>query len=151
MTINKFVGVGNLTREPELRRTQSGMAVLNFGIAVNNRRKNAQGDWEDDPCFLDCAMFGNRAEAVSNYLSKGAKCAVEGRLRTEAWQAKDGGKRSKVSLVVDEIEFMSRNDGSHQGQVSQPMNQGGMYQASTSTAGPEIEMGVYDEDIPFGG
>lgn len=149
MSINRVNISGNLTREPELRRTQSGMAILSFGIAVNDRRKNPQtGEWEDYANFVDCTMFGNRAESLSNILTKGMKCAIEGKLRWSQWE-RDGQKRSKLEVIVDEVEFMSKGQ---QGQVSKPLNQGGMYQASTSTSGPEIEMGAYEaDDIPFGG
>lgn len=83
------------------------MQVLSFGVAVNDRRRNAQtGEWEDYPNFIDCTMFGNRAEGVSKYLTKGAKVSIEGKLRWSQWE-KDGQKRSKIEVIVDEIEFMS--------------------------------------------
>lgn len=142
MSINRVIISGNLTREPQLRRTQSGMAILGFGVAVNDRRKDPQsGEWSDYANFVDCTMFGNRAESLSNYLSKGMKVAIEGKLRYSTWE-RDGQKRSKLEVVVDELEFMLSRDGGQRG---------GAYQASTSTAGPEIGIGtsVYDEDIPF--
>lgn len=108
MSINKVLITGNLTRDPELRQTQSGMQVLSFGVAVNDRRKNSQtGEWEDYPNFIDCTMFGARAEAVSRYIGKGSKVAIEGKLRWSQWQ-QDGNKRSKIEVVVDEIEFMNQ-------------------------------------------
>lgn len=106
--INRVMLSGNLTREPELRSTPGGMAVLQMGIAVNGRRKNGQtGQWEDVPNYFDLVMFGNRAQAVSQHLGKGSKVAVEGELRWRQWQAQDGSNRSKVEVVVNEIEFMS--------------------------------------------
>lgn len=109
MSINKAIISGNLTRDPELRSTTGGMQVLNFGVAVNDRRKNNQtGQWEDKPNFIDCVMFGNRAESVSRFLSKGAKVAVEGKLSWSQWQDKQTGQnRSKIEVLVDEIEFLS--------------------------------------------
>ena len=71
--INRVVISGNLTRDPEVRRTQGGMAIMSFGVAVNDRRKNNAGEWEDYANFIDCTMFGSRAEAISDYLSKGSK------------------------------------------------------------------------------
>lgn len=107
MSINRVNVTGNLTREVELRSTGSGMAVLTLGIAVNDRRKNPQsGEWEDQPNFLDCVMFGSRAESVAKMLSKGSKVAIEGKLRWSQWE-KDGQKRSKIEIVVDDIEFLS--------------------------------------------
>ena len=114
MSINRVVISGNLTRDAELRRTQSGMAILNLGVAVNDRRRNNQtGEWEDYANFIDCILFGARADAIANYLTKGTKVAVEGKLRWSQWE-KNGEKRSKIEVVVDEIEFMSRQDGGQQ-------------------------------------
>ena len=110
MAINRVTITGNLTRDPELRATQSGTAVVTMGIAVNDRRKNPQtGEWEDVPNFFDVTMFGTRAEALTRYLSKGSKVAIEGKLRWRQWE-KDGEKRSKVEIVADEVEFMSSRE-----------------------------------------
>ena len=88
MSINRVIISGNLTRDPELRQTQSGMAVLSFGVAVNDRRKNpSTGEWEDYPNFVDCTMFGARANSLANYLSKGTKVSIEGKLRWSQWNA----------------------------------------------------------------
>ena len=110
MSINRVIISGNLTREPELRRTQGGMAILSFGVAVNDRRWNQEtGEWEDYANFVDCTMFGNRAESLSNHLSKGTKVAIEGKLRWSQWE-REGQKRSKLEVIVDELEFMSSRD-----------------------------------------
>ena len=125
MSINRVNISGNLTRDPELRATAGGTQVLSFGVAVNDRRKNPQtGDWEDYPNFVDCTMFGTRAEAVSRYLSKGTKVAIEGKLRYSSWE-RDGQRRSKLEVIVDEIEFMSR--GSQGGQGGYGQNGGNSY------------------------
>ncbi len=112
MSINRVVISGNLTRDPELRATQSGMAVLKMGVAVNDRRKNPQsGEWEDVPNFFDVTVFGQRGESLSRFLSKGSKVAIEGKLRWSQWETPDGDKRSKVEIIADDIEFLSsRND-----------------------------------------
>jgi single-strand DNA-binding protein len=138
MSINKVLISGNLTRDPELRATASGMPVLGLGVAVNDRRKNqSTGEWEDFPNFIDCTMFGARAESVKNFLSKGSKVAIEGKLRWSQWE-RDGQKRSKIEVIIDEIEFLSARDGSSQ---SPQMRHTEIPEA------PEIT--VYDEDIPF--
>ena len=130
MSINRVNITGNLTRDPDLRQTSGGTSVLAFGVAVNDRRKNPQtGEWEDFPNFVDCTMFGARAEAVSRFLAKGAKVAVEGRLRYSTWE-KDGQRRSKLEVVVDEIEFMSRD------------GQGGARPQAPAPGG-------YDDELPF--
>ena len=126
MSINRVAVSGHLTRDPELRATAGGTQVLSFGIAVNDRRKNPQtGEWEDYPNFVDCTMFGTRAEKIHRYLSKGCKVAIEGKLRYSSWE-RDGQRRSKLEIIVEEIEFLSR-------------------QQSAELA-PEDP---YDEDIPF--
>lgn len=108
MSINRVNVSGNLTRDPEARMTSGGTQVLSFGVAVNDRRRNPQtGEWEDYPNFVDCTMFGSRAEAVSRYLTKGSKVAIEGKLRYSSWE-RDGQKRSKLEVIVDELEFMSK-------------------------------------------
>lgn len=116
MSINRVVVSGNLTRDPELRVTPGGTQVLGFGVAVNDRRRNQQtGEWEDYPNFIDCTMFGNRAEALSRILRKGMKVAIEGKLRYSSWEDKNGGgRRSKVEIIPDEVVLMSQNpNGQH--------------------------------------
>ena len=140
MSINRVVISGNLTRDPELRSTSSGMSVLKLGVAVNDRRKNQQtGEWEDVPNFVDCTMFGSRADALSQYLSKGTKVAIEGKLRWSSWENQQGEKRSKLEVVVDEIEFMSSRSGGGQG--------GGFSQEAPEPS--SAVSAVNDEEIPF--
>lgn len=106
MSINKVLLTGNLTRDAELKSLPSGTDVLEFGIAVNERRKNNQtGEWEDCPNFFDCSLFGKRAEGLSRYMVKGRKVALEGKLQWRQWE-RDGEKRSKVSIVVNEVDLM---------------------------------------------
>ena len=157
MSINRVTISGNLTRDPELRATAGGTQVLSFGVAVNDRRRNPQnGEWEDYPNFVDCTMFGTRAEAVSRYLSKGSKVAIEGKLRYSSWE-RDGQRRSKLEVIVDEIEFLSRGQqGGGQGGYGQPAYGHGGYDAASMPApapqapAPVPPAGdVFDEDIPF--
>lgn len=153
MSINRVAISGNLTREPELRQTTSGMAVLGFGVAVNDRRKNQQtGEWEDVPNFIDCTMFGARAKSVSRFLSKGSKVAIEGKLRWSQWE-RDGQKRSKIEVVVDEIEFMSAGNGQAQANAAQQATMPAPAQpqqpAGAATAAPSM-YDIYDEQsLPF--
>lgn len=173
MSINRVNLTGNLTRDPELRQTPGGTAVLSFGIAVNDRRRNANGEWEDYPNFIDCVIFGGRAEPLSRFLSKGSKVALEGKLRWSSWE-RDGQKRSKIEVIVDEIEFMSArqnngNNGSYgqsddySGYAAQPAysapapapsyNQGynGAFGGSGSSAADmsSASSDVFESDIPF--
>ena len=150
MSINKVMATGNLTRDPELRATPAGTQVLRFGMAVNDRAKNQQtGEWEDRPNFVDCVIFGARAEAMDRILAKGMKVAVEGRLRYSSWQDKEGNRRSKLEVVVDEIDLMSSRAA-----AQQPASQA--YAASAPQGRPQPARvaqtpaaDVYDEDIPF--
>ena len=157
MSINRVTISGNLTRDPELRATAGGTQVLSFGVAVNDRRRNAQtGEWEDYPNFVDCTMFGTRAEAVSRFLAKGNKVAIEGKLRYSSWE-RDGQRRSKLEVIVDEIEFLSRGQqGGGQGGYGQPAyGQGGYDAAPMPAPAPQAPApvppagDVFDEDIPF--
>ena len=151
MSINRVIISGNLTRDSELRSTASGLPVLGFGVAVTDRRKNQQtGEWEDYPNFIDCTMFGARAESLSRYLSKGTKVSVEGKLRWSQWE-REGQKRSKLEVIVDELEFMSSRN-------SDSSSYGGGYAAPAAAPAPapaavppvvDASSSVYDEDIPF--
>lgn len=134
MSINKVLISGNLTRDAELRATSGGMSILSFGVAVNDRRKNSQtGEWENCPNYIDCTIFGRRADALAQYLTKGLKVAIEGKLHYSSWEDRNGGgKRSKLDVTVDEIELMSsRNE--------QPKPQQLQQQAAAFS----------DDDLPF--
>ena len=128
MSINKVFLTGNLTRDPYLGATSGGTSVLKFGLAVNDRRKNNKtGEWEDYPNFVDCVMFGTRASSIKKFLSKGSKVSVDGKLHWSQWE-RDGQKRSKIDVIIDQIEFMSTRN------QNQPVH---------------VQAEVYDEDIPF--
>lgn len=152
MSINRVSISGNLTRDPELRVTQGGTAVLGFGVAVNDRRQNKQtGEWEDVPNFVDCAVFGKRADSLSGRLAKGMKVAIDGKLRYSSWE-RDGQRRSKLEVIVDEIEFMSRAGDSkpkYGPQVAQTQ-QTPAYGYGAPNSSPQVAtVDTYDDDIPF--
>ena len=148
MSINRVNITGNLTRDPELRATAGGTQILSFGVAVNDRRKNPQtGAWEDVPNFVDCIVFGQRAEAVSRFISKGSKVAIEGKLRFSSWETKDGDRRNKLEVIVDEIDFMSRASGQ---QVTSPAAEAAKVADTPAYGTPRApEPEFYDADIPF--
>ena len=148
MSINRVNITGNLTRDPELRSTAGGTQILSFGVAVNDRRRNQQtGEWEDVPNFVDCIVFGQRAEAVSRFISKGSKVAIEGKLRFSAWETKEGQRRSKLEVVVDEIDFLSRASGQ---QVTSPAAEAAKVADTPAYGTPRApEPEFYDADIPF--
>lgn len=110
MSINSVSISGNITRDPVLTDTVSGSFVLKFGVAVNDRRKGKDG-WEDYASFIDCVMFGKRAESISKYIHKGTKVSIQGKLNQDRWNDKSTGEaRSKIVVYVDEIELMSRRE-----------------------------------------
>ena len=131
--INTVTLGGRLTRDPELKATQSGVSILEFAIASNTSRKNQAGQWEDVAGFFECRVFGSRADSLARILHKGMPVVVAGRLSYSQWEAKDGsGKRSKIEIVADMVELPPKQDG-HQAQPAQ--------QAAPT---------VYDyDDIPF--
>ena len=110
--INRVVLVGNLTRDPELRHTPSGMAVCGLRIAVNTRRKDsATGQWTEKPNYFDITVWGNQGESCAQYLSKGRPVAVDGRLEWREWDAQDGTKRQAVEIIADSVQFLGGRDG----------------------------------------
>lgn len=156
MSINRVSLSGNLTRDPELRTTASGMAVLSLGIAVNDRRKNNQtGEWEDYANFIDCTMFGTRAQTIAQYLHKGQRVMLDGKLRYSTWE-RDGQKRSKIEVIIDDIDFSgTRNDsqgsgsyGGYSQPAASPAAGAAAYSAPTTPV-VDTNSSVYDEDIPF--
>ena len=133
MGINKSIFSGNIGQEPELRSTPSGMPILTFSLAVTDRVKNKQsGEWENYTNWMNCIMFGSRAESVAKLIGKGSKVVVECKARWSQWE-KDGVKRSKTEFIVDEIEFLSQ------------ATQG----AQRDTQSQQSDSSPYDEDIPF--
>lgn len=107
--INSVTLGGNLTSDSTLRTTAGGMGILSFGIAVNERKKDPQtGEWVDVPSFFDCTLFGSRAEKLAGYLMRGTKVVVSGFLRQSSWE-KDGQRRSKVEVIVNDLDFLTRN------------------------------------------
>ena len=164
MPINSVHIVGRLGADPELRQTSGGLAILSMRVAVNEYRKNKQtGETDEYTNWVDCSMFGERAQKVSQHVSKGSKVAIEGRLRYSTWE-KDGQKRSKLEVIIEEIEFLSQGNQTSQYQASQyqsPQYQAAQYQAPQAApqyqapqqapqpAQMPAQASMYDEDIPF--
>lgn len=145
--MNKVILIGRLTRDPELRYTQSGKAVASFTLAVDRRHsKNAQ-DNQPTADFISCVAWDKLAETIGNNLAKGRRVGVEGRMQVRTYDAQDGSKRYVTEVVVNELEFLdAKKDGS-----AQPAGNAGNgkpqqnRQAPPTTAAPEFE----DEEIPF--
>jgi single-strand DNA-binding protein len=116
--LNKVMLIGRLTREPESRSFSNGGKVVKFGFAVNNRRKNmSSGQWEDDPVFIDCEAFnrgdqGGLADRIETSLHKGSQIFIDGHLRFDQWTDKEGNKRSKLMVRVDNFQYLDpKSDG----------------------------------------
>lgn len=151
---NRVILVGNLTRDIELKYTPGGTAVTDIGLAVNDRRKSASGEWVDETTFVDVTLWGRTAEVASEYLGKGSPILVEGRLKLDTWET-DGQKRSKLRVVCDRMQMLGGGGGgrSRSGDDQSSYQGGGGYQgdspgqreAQPTGSGP----GYDDPEIPF--
>jgi len=107
---NKIILAGNLTRDVEVRYTQGGSAIGNTGIATNRKFKSATGEQKEEVLFVDLTFFGRTAEIANQYLRKGSKVLVDGRLKLDQWTAQDGSKRSKHSVTVESLQMLGSRD-----------------------------------------
>jgi single-strand DNA-binding protein len=145
--INRVVLVGNLTKDPELRQTPSGMAVCNLRLAVNTRRKdNATGQWTEKPNYFDITVWGAQGENCAQYLAKGRPVGIDGRLEWREWDAQDGTKRQAVEVVADTVQFLGgRGDGEGGGGGGG----GNQFVPAGATSGADADFTATDDDIPF--
>ncbi len=150
---NKVILLGNLTRDPQLSYTPNQTAVVDFGLATNRKWTSQDGSTRDETCFVDCRMFGRRAEVVNKYLKKGNPLFVEGRLTFSSWEAQDGSKKSKLRVTVENFEFIGGGQGgggsSEGGRNSRSAGQNNSYNQSDYDSEPAFEPGNVDDDIPF--
>ena len=109
--LNKVFLIGNLTRDPELRYTPGGAAVVKFGMAVNRTWTTPTGEKKEEVCFVDVQAWARRAEVISEYCKKGSPLFVEGRLQLNTWEGKDGQKRSQLRVVVENFQFLGAPTG----------------------------------------
>ena len=138
--VNMAVVAGRLVKDPELKATTGGSSVLEFSVAFNTSKRSQTGEWEDEANYIDCVLFGNRAESLSRFLHKGMKVTVLGALKQQRWQGRDGQNRSRIVLNANEVELPDR-----QQQQEQPTY------AAPQPAPQQLPMdtGLYDEEIPF--
>ena len=166
-SVNQVILMGNLTRDPELRQTPSGQNVCSFSLALNRAYKGQNGEWQEATDYIDCVAWGPLAERISQYLSKGRRALVQGRLQSRSWE-QDGQKRSKVEVLANDVTFVdSRGDGSGNGgsgfgggdggQTAAPAPSGGSGAGAGSSSGKKQDDVVDDigdepinlDDIPF--
>lgn len=166
-----MVIAGRTTKDPEIKVTPSGTAVLSLSLAVNDTKKNAQGEWEETADFFDCKVFGKRAESLAQYITKGSKLTINGRLHQNRWQAQDGTNRSSVSIIVQDIELPPRTQpqGTGEGyedyaqppqptqpaQPAQATQSNRLIDVQTTVAAPKpapqpiAQDSMYGDEIPF--
>jgi single-strand DNA-binding protein len=166
-SFNRVVLLGNVTRDPELRYIASGTAVTDIGLAVNDRRKTATGEWVDETTFVDVTLWGRTAEVAGEYVTKGSPLLIEGRLKLDTWE-KDGKKNSKLRVVGERMQLLGskgdgpRGEGSRGGGAgrSRPAGRGApagggddfTQDSGSYDDGPPISSGGSggaDDDIPF--
>jgi single-strand DNA-binding protein len=166
-SFNRVVLLGNVTRDPELRYIASGTAVTDIGLAVNDRRKTATGEWVDETTFVDVTLWGRTAEVAGEYVTKGSPLLIEGRLKLDTWE-KDGKKNSKLRVVGERMQLLgSKGDGSRGGGAARarPAGRGApagsaggsggddfAHDSGSYDDGPQISSGGSigaDDDIPF--
>jgi single-strand DNA-binding protein len=142
-TINSVVLVGNLTRDPELRHTPSGTAVCSLRLAVNTRRKDpASGQWTEKPNYFDITVWGQQGENCAQYLAKGRRVGVQGRLEWREWEAQDGSKRQAVEVIAETVQFLDSRAEAEGGGQYVPAG------AAAQTADADFGAAA-DDDIPF--
>ena len=141
---NKVILMGNLTRDPQLRYLPSNTPVCDFGLAVNRKRRGQDGEMHEETCFVDVDAFGKPAETINQYMSKGRPILIEGRLRFRQWTTEDGQRRSKLSVVAENFQF-----------VGGPRSEAGAGSARAATEGGSSQQQQQqdapppDDDIPF--
>ena len=109
-SLNQVTLMGNLTRDPELRQTPNGQTVTNFSLALNRSYKDQSGEWQEVTDYIDIVCWGPLAERVAQYLSKGRRCLVQGRLQSRSWE-QEGQKRSKVEVLANDVTFLDSRGG----------------------------------------
>jgi single-strand DNA-binding protein len=139
-SLNQAFLMGNLTRDPELRQTPSGQSVCSFSLALNRAYKDQSGEWQEATDYIDIVAWGPLAERVAQYLTKGRRCLVQGRLQSRSWE-QDGQKRSKVEVLANDVTFLDSRGGSDNG------NGGGEYDQTPKPSKPAKKDDIVIEDI----
>ena len=161
-SFNRVVLLGNITRDIEVKYLQSGMAVTELGLAVNDRRKNQQGEWVEETTFVDITLWGRTAEVAGEYLGKGSQVLIEGRLKLDTWET-DGQKRSKLRVVGERMQMLGGkgggggSGGGSRGAPSQQYDDGGDFgepsgppaRSQGRSSAPPSAPPPTPDDIPF--
>lgn len=155
---NKVLLMGNLTRDVELKHTPSNMAVANIGIATSRKFKGKDGELKEETTFVDCEAWGATAENMAKFFSKGRPVFIEGRLKLDQWEDKDGSKKSKMRVVVESFQFVDSKGGGGSGGSGGDYGGGSEAPARRPSSGAKSSQPAYsgptheplgEDDIPF--
>ena len=150
--------IGNLTRDPDVRMLSNGRPVCNFGLALNRNYKDSEGNRKEEVTFVDVECYGPRAEAVGRFFTKGRSIFVEGRLKLDQWESKEGEKRSAIRVVLDNFEFVdskqesanvpiqNKSTPSNKSDTPSDTNPAPSNDSSVSSTNQDPDL---DEDVPF--
>ncbi|MGH7237999.1 MAG: single-stranded DNA-binding protein [Candidatus Saccharimonadales bacterium] len=138
-SVNQVILMGNLTRDPELRQIPSGQSVCSFSLALNRAYKNQSGEWVEATDFIDVTAWGPLGERVAQYMSKGRRCLVQGRLQSRSWE-QDGVKRSKVEVNASDVTFLDGRGGGED-------NADSSYGDDNSSSKPAPSKKAKDDDV----
>ncbi|MBA3591750.1 single-stranded DNA-binding protein [Methylibium sp.] len=154
--VNRVFLIGNCTRDPQVKMISGDRAVANFGLAINERWKDKDGQQKESTVFVDCEAWGRTAELVGQYVIKGKPLFVEGKLKLDTWDDKDGGKRSKLKVVVDSVQFLgSKSSGDAGGEDHHEPAAPAAAPASAQARAPQVPKPVagkgaaVEDEIPF--
>jgi len=156
--LNKVMLIGNLTRDPDLKYTPGNQAVCEIGLAVNRKYRTKEGEDREETTFVDCEAWGKQAEVLKQYMTKGKPLFIEGRLKLDTWEDKDGGKRSKMRVVIENFQFLGAAGGGGGGGERYVTEEGGSSSRGGSRGGRGSSGGggggaphqnVAEEEIPF--
>jgi single-strand DNA-binding protein len=148
-SVNRVILIGNMTRDPQLKYLPSQTAVAEFGLAMNRKFKTATGEDREEVCFVDCTAFGRQAEVINQYCQKGKLIYVEGRLKLDQWEDKQGGgKRSKLNVVIENFQFLGGRDSAGGAGPRDP----GSEDQTRPARGPQPQRGAAapPQEPPFG-
>jgi single-strand DNA-binding protein len=155
-SLNKVLLIGNLTRDPDVKMLSSGRPVCNFGLALNRSYKDGEGNRKEEVTFVDVECYGPRAEAVGRFFTKGRSIFVEGRLKLDQWESKEGEKRSAIRVVLDNFEFVDSKQESAGMSERQPMTNSATTVDTATDSSPSVSPNPsvksdpdLDEDVPF--
>jgi single-strand DNA-binding protein len=155
-SLNKVLLIGNLTRDPDVKMLSSGRPVCNFGLALNRSYKDGEGNRKEEVTFVDVECYGPRAEAVGRFFTKGRSIFVEGRLKLDQWESKEGEKRSAIRVVLDNFEFVdSKQESAGMSERQPSANIATKSGPTTDSTVPDSPSSVVksdpdlDEDVPF--